>query len=327
MQTLTGAIYAFTLVAVALGIGRPGAEAQSVPALPHARGPMLHAHNCYPEDGQWKDRLDRALATGRWPMAIEQDLAWAADRNGGTSVVSHTSTLTGGEPTFEDYFFRRVAPLMEGALREGRRDQWPLLVLHLDFKTNEPEHHRAVWTLLGRYRHWLTTAERPTQPSASSALAVGPMLVLTENGTGQVESFYGRVPVGERLRLFGTVVSTEDVPIPQPGTVAAEPRAYRRWVNLPWRAAEGETQQAATSWNATKATRLAELVAASHKAGWWLRFYVINGHETPRNGWNPSYNVGTEAAALARWRAAIAAGVDLMATDQYEELARALRGK
>lgn len=228
---------------------------------------MLHAHNCYPEDGQWTDRIDRALNTGRWPMAIEQDIAWAAHRNGGTSVVSHTTTLNGTEPTFEDYFFARVAPLMERALREGRREQWPLLVLHLDFKTNEPEHHRAVWTLLGRYRHWLTTAERPAQASTLSALLVGPMLVLTENGAGQVESFYNQVAVGERLRLFGTVVSTDVTPVPKPGDAASEPRAYRRWVNLPWRAAEGETQQGATPWSPTKAARLESWLQLRHRRG------------------------------------------------------------
>jgi hypothetical protein len=35
-----------------------------------------------------------------------------------------------------------------------------IIVLHLDFKTNEAEHHDAVWSLLGRYEAWLTTAER-----------------------------------------------------------------------------------------------------------------------------------------------------------------------
>ena len=36
---------------------------------------LLDAHNAYPYHGQWRDRIDRALATGV-PVAIEQDLAW-----------------------------------------------------------------------------------------------------------------------------------------------------------------------------------------------------------------------------------------------------------
>ncbi len=35
---------------------------------------LLDAHNAYPYQGGWSDRLDRALATGI-PVAIEQDLS------------------------------------------------------------------------------------------------------------------------------------------------------------------------------------------------------------------------------------------------------------
>ena len=36
---------------------------------------LLDAHNCYPYDGRWADRIDRALRAG-FPLSIEQDLAW-----------------------------------------------------------------------------------------------------------------------------------------------------------------------------------------------------------------------------------------------------------
>jgi RNA polymerase sigma factor (sigma-70 family) len=39
-----------------------------------------------------------------------------------------------------------------------------LLRYVLDFKTNEPEHHAAVWELLGRYEDWLVTAPRAAGP-------------------------------------------------------------------------------------------------------------------------------------------------------------------
>ena len=67
-------------------------------------------------------------------------------------MVSHDAKPDGTEPTLERHFFDRVRPLMEQALKEKRRDSWPLMVLHLDFKTNEPAHHQAIWELLGATR-------------------------------------------------------------------------------------------------------------------------------------------------------------------------------
>jgi hypothetical protein len=167
----------------------------------------LHAHNCYPEKGLWSDRLDRALASRPTVIAIEQDVAWSVDAKTGRgrSVVSHEPKTTGTEPALEEHFFTRVRPVMERALAESKRDTWPLMVLHLDFKTNEPAHHEAVWDLLGRHLAWLTTAERVADEQRVTPFAVGPLLVLTENGDGQADTFHTRVKIGERLRLFGTI--------------------------------------------------------------------------------------------------------------------------
>ena len=65
--------------------------------------------------------------------------------------------------------------------------------------------------------------------------------------------------------------------------------------------------------------------AAAHDAGLWIRFYTLNGHSTEhgeRMGWTPGYNFTSLDAARIRWRAAIAAGVDFVATDQYEDYAQ-----
>lgn len=213
----------------------------------------LHAHNCYPEKGLWPDRLERALKTRTTGLAIEQDVAWFVDpqTGRGRSVVSHDAKPTGAEPTLEAHFFDRVRPLMERALAEGRRETWPIMVLHLDFKTNEPAHHEAVWDLLGRHQAWLTTAERVADEQRVMPFVTGPLLVLTENGAGQAAIFHARVPVGDQLRLFGTI------PAPSfPSAKTAEERAtalfnaspdvlipvratnYRRWVNFAWAAVE-----------------------------------------------------------------------------------------
>src|SRR5262245_11255660 len=96
---------------------------------PFAREPqprfrsLLHAHNCYPEDGKWADRLERALGTRLSPIAIEQDLVWSPARR--QPVVSHGPPLTGTEPTLDDYFFKRLTPILDGLLRESHPETWP----------------------------------------------------------------------------------------------------------------------------------------------------------------------------------------------------------
>lgn len=324
-------------VLVALG-PQPG-RAQPADTLGPGARVWLHAHNCYPEKGRWTDRIDRALASGADHLAIEQDIAWFVDAQGrGRSVVSHDTKLTGAEPTLEEHFFDRVRPLMERALAENRRDAWPVLVLHLDFKTHEPAHHQAVWDLLGRHRSWLTTTERVADDSRVMPFQLGPLLVLTEAGAGQEDQFYRRVPVGERLRLFGTVP-----PVPMTGSTAQQRAAaafasspdvlipsgatnYRRWTNFAWNVVEHGGQAAAGPWTPEDDRRLRAIVSRAHGLGLWMRFYTLNGHpagEAP--GWTESYNFGSLEAVQARWRAALEAGVEFVATDQYEEFARRLK--
>jgi hypothetical protein len=53
------------------------ALAVAVAATHYAPGSrvVVLAHNAYPDHGQYVDRLDRVIATGR-PFVVEQDLAW-----------------------------------------------------------------------------------------------------------------------------------------------------------------------------------------------------------------------------------------------------------
>jgi hypothetical protein len=119
----------------------------------------MDAHNCYPYYEWWYDRIDRALSAGT-PLAIEQDLYWYTDAKTGKSwsIVAHGVPISGHEPTMEHYFFDRVRPVVERALKEGNRGEWPVITLNLDFKTEEPEHLRAVWELLTKYQDWISTA-------------------------------------------------------------------------------------------------------------------------------------------------------------------------
>jgi hypothetical protein len=306
---------------------------------------LLDAHNCYPYNGRWADRIDRALSTGV-PLAIEQDLVWFVDpaTGQGRSLVAHDDPgkpalgLTGREPSMREYFFERIRPLVESALRQPHRETWPLVTLNLDLKTEEPEHLAAIWALLKEYRGWLTTAPRRASIDDIQPLTVGPVLVLTGESDAQRTAFHDLVPVGEDLLVFGAarprlrqagtpaearVRAGEELPDLTPGARTN----YHRWWNNPWSVVELGGQRRAGAWTPEDEARLTSLVRAAHQAGLWIRFYTLNGHDPQdlSGGWSPGYNFGSEEAARQRWRAAIRAGVDFVAVDQYERFAETLR--
>lgn len=306
-------------IAAAAALAFPGFAQQPSGLTPGSRV-LLDAHNCYPYDGKWPDRIDRAIATGV-PLAIEQDLAWYVDpKTGqGRSVVTHGAPFTGQEPSMKTYFFERIRPIVERALAENRRDTWPVVTLNLDFKTDEAAHHEAVWALLGEYESWLSTAPRTASASDVAPITAGPLLVLTGEQDEQERDFHDRVPVGGRLRLFGAVHRT--------GPAASMTKTnYRRWSNNPWAVVEPEGQPKAGGWTAEDAGRLTSAVRAAHGAGLWIRFYTLDGFDPAdtSGGWSASYNFGSLEAARERWRAAMQAGVDYVAVDQYEAFARTL---
>ncbi len=320
------AFAALPLIAVVHGQG-------GAPSILGGRS-LVHAHNAYPEAGQWTDRITRGLAIPQVPVVIEQDIALAP---GPQSVVSHEARLTGSEPTLAVHFFDRVRPLMERALTEQQRDRWPLVVLHLDFKTNEREHHRAVWDLLERHQAWLTTA------AAGDARTItpftrGPLLVLTENGDGQERDFTEWAKAKGAFLLFGSIppptIATSDDPVERARLlrqaalhelVPAAVTTYRRWVNLSWAAIEEGGPARAGDWTPDDRRRLESVVNYAHQQRLLVRFYTLNGHAAADGrGWGASYNFGSLDAVRQRWTASITTGVDLIATDQYEDLAAVL---
>jgi hypothetical protein len=342
-MTRFGVLTARVLCAAAIVMALAGVSSSQPRATAVAPGTrvLLDAHNAYPYNGKFTDRLDRALATGL-PVAIEQDLVWRPGEDGrpGRSIVSHGEPFDDREPSLRDSFFERIRPLVERALRDDSRATWPLVILNLDLKSNEPEHLRALWTLLGEYEGWLTTAERTRDLSQPAPLDVKPVLVLTGSSGAQAAEFSDAVPIGARLRLFGAILF---------GPSAAEgtdretaqrqfwealptmtlPRAtnYRRWWNAPWSVVEAGGQRHAGEWTPADDTRLRTLVRHAHEAGLWIRLWTLNGHadgEEKATGWSAGYNFGSIAAARARWRAAIAAHADFVATDQYEAFAEVL---
>ena len=87
-------------------------------------------------------------------------------------------------------------------------------------------------------------------------------------------------------------------------------------------------QENAGDWTAAKEARLTELVSYAHSQNLWIRFYTLDGatrDELSAHGWFKTYNFGSRGAVAKRWNAAIRADVDYIASDQYEDLANAIR--
>ncbi len=291
---------------------------------------LMDAHNCYPYNGKFADRIERAIATGT-PLAIEQDLYWYTDKATGKSwpVVSHDQPADGSGPVLRQHFFDRIRPIVEQAIRAGSRANWPLVTLNLEFKTKEREHLAAIWNLLGEYEDWLCTAERSSDPDRVMPLGLKPVLVLTGDGDEEAAAFHDQVPSGSRLRVFGAVHVVKDAGPDTPPEKMVPQRAtnYRRWWNNPWKVIERGGQVKAGAWTAEDEARLSSMVAYAHRQGFWIRFYTLNGYpDTPAGsgGWSASYNFGSLEQAVERWDASFRAGVDFIATDQYGECSAVL---
>lgn len=324
------------LVVAAAALSADAAPAGDLDFVNHGR-PILDAHNCYPYDGKWSDRVQRALRSG-FPVSIEQDLAWYVDpaTGQGRVVVSHTPRTTGREPTLRDYFFEQVRPVVEKALAQNNRAQWPVIVLHFDFKDTRPELLQAVWKLLGEYEPWLSTAVKTDDPNRLSPIERRPILVVTEESDAQAKVFFDDVPVGAKLRLFGSAHTHEapagssreeqarwDFATPPEQLLTEKATNYRRWWNNAWSEVEEGGQTRSGDWTAASDARLRALVDHAHRQGLWIRFYTLDGVDDPAKnlGWGNGYNFGSPQKAQARWKAAIADGVNFIATDQYEDLA------
>ena len=331
-------IVAFCTAAAAISLAI-AAGSTSSPFTPGARTIVL-AHNAYPEDGKYGDRLDRAISTGG-PFVVEEDLVWV----GGRSLVIHNEKAAGPDsPTLESYFFPRVKPIMEKALKDGNKGNWPLITLYLDIKNDPVEHLEVISKTLDKYDAWLTKAVKTADMTKMSPLEFKPMMVIMEDKQNDVKQdfFYDRIPVGGKFRVFGTAVKFDDNPDKlgrdkraerMAGLLKFEPEQlltkhadnWRRWFGTDWNFIEtcGPTHG---DWNAATEARVKHFADYGHKMGYLVSFYQINGFSDAQNqGWTAEYNFGSKEAAMVRWKALVAAHADFISTDQYEDVARAIR--
>jgi hypothetical protein len=167
-----------------------------------------------------------------------------------------------------------------------------------------------------------------------------PLLVLTEDNDAQEDAFFTQLPAGSRLRLFGSAhtralraepkeeMERLAATLPPEELLQERPSNYRRWWNSSWYTVEEGGQRKAGPWTSADERRLRALVDHAHKLGYWIRFYTLDGFTAAENrGWSDSYNFGSRSAVTERWKAAIAAGVNLIATDQYEDFAKLMKAR
>jgi hypothetical protein len=166
------------------------------------------------------------------------------------------------------------------------------------------------------------------------------LLQVCENDVNKQQIFYDQVPVGGKIRVFGSVPKLD----PNPGHKLSKQAAldqqfsaapddliqgradnYHRWIGLDWAFIEKGGEANAGAWSPEKEQRLKEFIAYGHKLGYLVGVYCLDGFTDADNqGWDPEYNFGSHEAAAARWNAAVHAKADFISTDHYEQLAETL---
>ena len=292
---------------------RTAAAAQEPARFEPGRRVLLDAHNAYPYQGRWADRVDRALATGT-PLAIEQDLIWRPAMRRLPRIRScRMASRSPGRSRRSAISSSAFARWSTRALTAGSREQWPLITLNLDFKDSQPEHFAAIWRVLGDY-----------EDVADNRAARWPIADSVQPLAGRAGARSDRRRSGAADRVSRCGARRISAPPVRRRAARQPPRnELPPLVQQPWSVVEPEGQNKAGEWTRRDDEPLAQHSSMRRiSAGLWIRFYTLNGHSTgdgERMGWSPSYNFGSLEAARLRWRAAIAAGVDFIATDQSNE--------
>jgi hypothetical protein len=158
-----------------------------------------------------------------------------------------------------------------------------------------------------------------------------------QNDINKQQAFYDNLPVGGKIRVFGSVPKLD----PNPGhafpkqvaidlqaswnpddLIIASADNYHRWIGIDWAEIEKGGQPKAGEWTTEKDRRLKEYIDYGHKLGYLVSLYCLNGYTADENqGWDADYNFGSRDAAIVRWKAAIQAKADFVSTDHYEQLA------
>ena len=178
-----------------------------------------------------------------------------------------------------------------------------------------------------------------------SPLDLKPMMVLVEDKQNDIKKqfFYDRVPVGGKIRVFGSATKFDENPMKLPREKREEAIAllatrdpeqlvtqkadnYHRWFGVNWAFIEKGGETHAGEWTTAKEERLKKFVDYGHRLGYLVSFYCLDGYsESENQGWDKEYNFGSREAVQIRWNALIRAHADFISTDQYETVAGLIR--
>jgi hypothetical protein len=127
-----------------------------------------------------------------------------------------------------------------------------------------------------------------------------------------------KLPKAEALAQMPTIQPEQLFP--------AKADNWRRWFGVDWAFIEQCGPTHGSDWNAQAEQRVKKFVDYGHRLGYFVSFYSINGFTPDENqGWTDEFNFGSKSAAAIRWKAAVKAHADLIATDQYEDLAKTIQ--
>lgn len=250
------------------------------------------AHNAYPEKGQHGDRLERARRAGL--RAVEIDVSWSEERR--RAVITHEKIPAGGEPTLEQYFWKPLLPELE-RLPRGKPG-WLLLV---DFKTGHPGPVRELYGDLQRRSRLVSRF--------GSQIDYGPLTVLLTGDNRAIAAFEKLHPARGPYLAMGNREPPErqyrenlEEYFPEP------PTAFYRVYNFEWSHIEPDRdarRNGPLPGNARD--RLRAFAELARRKGYWLRTWTLN-----------ESTFGGRAGLLERWTAAREAGVQMIATDEYD---------
>jgi hypothetical protein len=259
----------------------------------------ISAHNCYAENRTDNPRLTEALALGI--DNIEIDLGW--DDAAKQIIVGHDAKPRPGiaYPRLETSLF----PALESHFKTPRQDGAPT-VLTIDWKTGRPEAVEQFKKLLDAHAEWFSSAPK----SADSPLTTRRLTVCFSGTEAAKDAYDAMVPVGGTYRAFRDRVVSGTYEADVAAYVPANSTAYFRFLAFHWGAIERGGPPSAGEWT------------PAHRRGFRVRIYCLNGHSGPLGG---SYRFADQSTARARWLAAAAAGVDWVASDEYQELVDTLR--
>lgn len=286
------------------------------PAKPGEQAPKplpLSAHNCYPADRGDNPRLVEALRLGI--DNIEIDVGWNPQSR--RLIVGHDASPKPNlaYPDFE----KMLIPAFESRWSDPRPDGAPSL-LTIDWKTDHPDAVAAFKGFLDAHPDWFSSAEKPRagERQDSRPLTTRKVTVCLTGTDAAKDAYDALIPPGGVYRAFRDRVVGAGSPFRDDVTelVPGPATSYHRFLTYHWGAIERGAPFSAGEWTPEEADRLARLVDKAHKEGYRLRVYCLNGKTGVVLG---GYRFRTVAEAETRWWAAAKAGVDWVATDEYEE--------